>query len=139
MYTPKATRNHGRLSRLHDPRQLDGQGVAQTTIHQRISKVTNDSGVCPSVCLSRNNVQPTCVAPPPPNDTYRFSDFLRMIFVVGIRCMKCNKVLFKLYIKTCLSRLYEQKLWAIIKIQSHVRKLIAMRRYRKLKVSLFIY
>jgi hypothetical protein len=30
--------------------------------------------------------------------------------------------------------LYEKKLWAIIKIQSHVRKLIALRRYRKLKV-----
>jgi len=33
-------------------------------------------------------------------------------------------------------RQYEKKLWAVIKIQSHARKMIAMRRYRKLKVSL---
>ena len=32
-------------------------------------------------------------------------------------------------------RLYEKKLWAIIKIQSHVRKMIALRAYRKLKVT----
>jgi hypothetical protein len=36
-------------------------------------------------------------------------------------------------------RQYEKKLWAVIKIQSHARKMIAMRRYRKLKVSLKQY
>jgi hypothetical protein len=36
-------------------------------------------------------------------------------------------------------RQYEKKLWAVIKIQSHARKMIAMRRYRKLKVSLIQY
>merc|ERR1712083_960735 len=32
-------------------------------------------------------------------------------------------------------RSYEKKLWAVIKIQSHVRKMIAMRHYRKLKIE----
>ena len=34
----------------------------------------------------------------------------------------------------CLVRIYEKKLWAVIKIQSHIRRLIAMRQYRKMRV-----
>ena len=37
-----------------------------------------------------------------------------------------------------LVRIYEKKLWAVIKIQSHIRRLIAMRQYRKMRVSLII-
>ena len=33
-----------------------------------------------------------------------------------------------------LFRIYEKKLWAVIKIQSHIRRLIAMRQYRKMRV-----
>ena len=33
-------------------------------------------------------------------------------------------------------RSYEKKLWAVIKIQSHVRTMIAVRQYRKLKVRI---
>ena len=33
-----------------------------------------------------------------------------------------------------LVRIYEKKLWAVIKIQSHIRRLIAMRQYRKMRV-----
>ena len=36
-------------------------------------------------------------------------------------------------------RTYEKKLWAVIKIQSHVRTMIAMRQYRKLKVSFVLF
>ena len=38
-----------------------------------------------------------------------------------------------------IRRSYEKKLWAVIKIQSHVRTMIAMRQYRKLKVSLALF
>ena len=31
-------------------------------------------------------------------------------------------------------RTYEKKLWAVIKIQSHIRKMIAVRHYRKMRV-----
>ena len=32
-------------------------------------------------------------------------------------------------------RIYEKKLWAVIKIQSHIRRMIAIRQYRKMRVS----
>ena len=34
-------------------------------------------------------------------------------------------------------RIYEKKLWAVIKIQSHIRRMIAMRQYRKMRVSVY--
>ena len=33
-------------------------------------------------------------------------------------------------------RNYEKKMWAVIKIQSHVRRMVAQRKFRKLRVSL---
>ena len=32
-------------------------------------------------------------------------------------------------------RNYEKKMWAVIKIQSHVRRMVAQRKFRKLRVS----
>merc|ERR1711994_558141 len=32
-------------------------------------------------------------------------------------------------------RTYEKKLWAVIKIQSHIRKMIAVRHYRKMRIE----
>ncbi len=49
------------------------------------------------------------------------------------RCL--TKTTFYIFV-ALIYRQYEKKLWAVIKIQSHARKMIAMRRYRKLKVSL---
>jgi hypothetical protein len=49
------------------------------------------------------------------------------------RCL--TKTTFYVFV-ALIYRQYEKKLWAVIKIQSHARKMIAMRRYRKLKVSL---
>ena len=37
-----------------------------------------------------------------------------------------------------LVRIYEKKLWAVIKIQSHIRRMIAIRQYRKMRVSITV-
>ena len=42
----------------------------------------------------------------------------------------------KTTLTSLLVRIYEKKLWAVIKIQSHIRRLIAMRQYRKMRVRM---
>ena len=41
----------------------------------------------------------------------------------------------KTTLTSLLVRIYEKKLWAVIKIQSHIRRLIAMRQYRKMRIE----
>ena len=58
-----------------------------------------------------------------------FFNFTRLAFSSNYFLIRFSKTTFVLF------RSYEKTMWAITKIQSHVRKMIAVRNYRKLRVN----